>query len=220
MISVHQPHYLPWIGYFDKIKRSDCFVFLDTVQYKKREFQNRNKIRTPDGSQWLTVPVLTKDHYHQSIADVRINNDTDWARAHWKSIEHNYARAPFFATWRAAFAPVYETTWQSLIDLNISLITALLSTFRITVPVVMESSLGITTTSTRRIIDICKKTGADAYLSGAGGKEYMDEPLFADEGIRLEYQHFEHPVYPQAYSGFVPNMCMLDYLFNCGPTIP
>jgi hypothetical protein len=219
IISVHQPHYLPWIGYFDKIKHSDCFVFLDNVQYKKREFQNRNKIRTGTGWIWLTVPVITKDNFLQKISDVKINNETDWAREHWKSFEHNYAKAPFFDQWRERFGSLHALSWDKLIDINITIIKIVLEAYGITTPIVMESSLSITTTSTQRIVGICKNLGGDTYLSGSGGKDYMDESLFTDAGIKLEYQKFDHPVYRQVFDGFEPYMCILDHLFNCGASI-
>ncbi|MGA2091541.1 MAG: WbqC family protein [Endomicrobiales bacterium] len=218
IVSVHQPHYLPWLGYIDKIKQSDCFVFLDNVQYKKREFQNRNKIRTSTGWMWLTVPVLTKDNFHQKFDDVKIDNETNWMHDHWKSIEHNYARAPHFSQWRERIEPLYTTSWNKLIDINIAMIKLLLEAYFISTPVIMESSLGITTTSTQRIVDICKKLGADTYLSGTGAKDYMDESLFAGSGLQLQYQHFEHPVYDQVFNGFEPNMSIIDHLFNCGTT--
>jgi hypothetical protein len=217
ILSVHQPHYLPWIGYFEKIRASDAFVYLDNVQYKKREFQNRNKIRTADGWMWLTVPVITKDKYLQSISDVKINNETDWTRDHWKSIEHNYARAPYFAAFRERFEPVFQQKWERLADVNIRLSGILNDIYGIRTPVHFESELDVHTTSTQRIIDICKRLHADTYLSGTGGKDYMDESLFAANGIRLLYQDFRHPVYSQAFEGFEPFMSIIDHLFNCGP---
>lgn len=213
-LSVHQAQYLPWLGYFDKIKNSDAFVFLDNVQYKKREFQNRNKIRTKEGWIWLTVPVITKDRFFQKISDVPINNETDWRTDHWKSIEHNYAHAPHFAKYRERFAAVYAKPWEKLQDLNVELVRIFLDILGITTPVYFESAYNITSTSTQRIIDLCKALHADAYLSGAGGKDYMDENLFSQNGLGLEYQHYDHPQYPQVFPGFEPYMCMLDYIFN------
>lgn len=213
-LSVHQAQYLPWLGYFDKIKNSDAFVFLDNVQYKKREFQNRNKIRTKEGWIWLTVPVITKDRYFQKISEVPINNETDWRTDHWKSIEHNYAHAPHFATYRNRFAAIYAKPWEKLQDINVELVRIFLDILGITTPVYFESAYNITSTSTQRIIDLCKALKADAYLSGAGGKDYMDENLFTQNNLVLEYQHYDHPQYPQVFEGFEPYMCTLDYIFN------
>jgi hypothetical protein len=217
ILSVHQPHYLPWMGYFDKIRRSDAFVFLDNVQYKKREFQNRNKIRTREGWIWLTVPVITKDRYLQKISDVAVDPDASWQEAHWKSIEHNYVRARHFTEYRDLFAAAYGRRWEKLQDVNIHLTEMVLKIFNVSTPVYRESSLDVHTTSTQRIVDICRKLNADTYLSGTGGKDYMDEQLFADNGITLLYQDFKHPQYTQAFDGFEPYMAMIDYLFNCGP---
>lgn len=217
--AVHQPHYLPWIGYFDKIKKSDVFVFLDNVQYKKREFQNRNKIRTASGSIWLTVPVKTKDKYLQRLSDVEINNDDDWPAEHWKSIQCNYARAPYFKQYRDIFEDVYRRKWERLIDINMHLIRIFNDLYSIRTPVRLESELGVDTTSTQRIIDICRKLNADTYLSGTGGRDYMDESLFSTNALTLVYQEFKHPVYPQVHDGFEPFMSVLDHLFNCGPVL-
>jgi hypothetical protein len=219
ILSVHQPQYLPWIGYFDKIRKSDAFVFLDNVQYKKREFQNRNKIRTKDGWLWLTVPVITKDRYYQKIGEVEINNETCWTAEHWKSIEHNYAKAKFFHEYRDVFEAVFLRKWERLSDINIHITKILLEIFNIKTPVQFESDLNIDATSTQRIIDLCKRLNADVYLSGAGGKAYMEEDLFVQNHIRLEYQEFTHPTYPQTFPGFEPYLSIIDYLFNCGPVL-
>jgi hypothetical protein len=219
ILSVHQPHYLPWIGYIDKIFKSDVFVFLNNVQYKKREFQNRNKIRIKTGWLWLTVPVISKDKYLQRLSDVDVNNETDWVNEHWKSIEHNYSHAKYFPAFRNRFADVYQHTWQRLVDVNVRLIEIFNDIYGVRTPVHFESNLDIRTTSTQRIIDICKKLNADTYLSGTGGKDYMDESLFAANGIRLVYQEFKHPVYGQVFEGFEPCMSIIDHLFNCGPDL-
>lgn len=216
IVSVHQPQYLPWLGYFDKIYKSDLFVFLDNVQYKKREFQNRNKLRTKDGSMWLTVPVITKGKYTQKISEVEIENESDWRAQHLKSLEFNYSGTEYFDEYIDFFRKTYSREWAKLIELNVHIINYLLETLEIKTPVKFESSLDIITESTQRIIDICKRLGADTYLSGAGGKDYMDESLFEKEKIKLMYQNFEHPVYKQRFSPFEPYMSVVDLLFNCG----
>jgi len=221
IVSVHQPQYLPWLGYFHKIDKSDCFVFLDSVQYKAREYQNRNRIRTKDGWIWLTVPVLVKGHSRQPISDVLIDNSQDWAREHCRSLQVWYAKAAFFKEHFSFFENLYSRRWERLMDLNISVIRYCLDALGITTRVVFESELGTTEHSTARIIQICKKLGADAYLSGTGGKDYLDEAQFPAAGIRLEYQHFEHPSYGQQFvdsvNPFAANMCLVDLLFNEGP---
>jgi len=216
ILSVHQPQYLPWLGFFHKIAKSDIFVFLDDVQYKKREFQNRNKIRTKDGWLWLTVPVITKGKYTQKILEVEIDNTSDWAIEHFRSIELNYSKAEFFKEHRNFFESLYKKKWEKLIDINLEIIKYIMNCWNIKTPVYFSSSLNLQTSKTQRIIDICKHFKADTYLSGSGGKDYLEESLFHQNNIKLIYQKFEHPVYQQCFSGFEPYMSAIDLLFNCG----
>ncbi len=222
ILSVHQPQYIPWLGYFDKIDKSDCFVFLDNVQYKPREFQNRNKIRTRDGWMWLTVPVISKGLGRQKISDVKIDNNYDWQRQHRNSLKAWYSKAEFFKDYFSFFEKAYNKKWDKLKDLNICIIDYILKEFKINRPVYYESELGIATRGTDRIIEICKKLKADVYLSGTGGKNYLEEEKFPQAGIKLEYQDFIHPTYKQQYTGkdniFLPNMSCIDLLFNEGQT--
>ncbi|RKY43027.1 MAG: hypothetical protein DRP80_06065 [Candidatus Omnitrophota bacterium] len=221
IVSVHQPQYLPWIGYFDKILKSDCFVFLDKVQYKHREFQNRNRIRVKDGWIWLTVPVIVKGKRHQLINEVKIDNTSEWQRGHLRSLEVSYSKAEFFKDYRDWLEEVYlNRKWEKLIDLNVFIIRFILNELKIETPVYFESELGTTHTGTERIIEICKKLGADTYLSGVGGRDYLDEERFKEEGIVLKYQEFKHPIYRQVFcrdeKEFVPNLSVIDLLFNEG----
>ena len=215
-ISVHQPQYLPWLGYFDKIRKSDLFVFLDNVQYKKREFQNRNKIRTKEGWMWLTVPVITKEKYLQKISEVETDHTAGWTDEHLKGIEFNYTKSGFFHDYHGTFKDIYSQKWPKLIDINLSITNILLRIFGIKTPVEFESKLSVDTTSSQRIVDICKKLNADTYLSGAGAKDYLDVELFKANNIKIEWQDFMHPEYKQTFEGFQPYMSIIDYLFNCG----
>jgi hypothetical protein len=219
ILSVHQPQYLPWLGYFDKIAASDLFVFLDLPQYKKREFQNRNRIKGPNGEVWLSVPVLSKGKFEQPIKDVEIDPTQDWRRSHWTSIEMNYKKAPFWADYAPGIKAFYDKPWTQLCALNMELTLHFFQLLGITTPWKLESELGTSTQSTERLIELCKKTGASAYLSGSGGKDYMDEARFQQEGLGLSYQHYTHPQYRQQFpkTPFLPYMCVLDLLFNEGP---
>jgi hypothetical protein len=221
IISVHQPQYLPWLGYFDKIDKSDCFVFLDTVQYKKREFQNRNRIRTQKGCIWLTVPVKTKGLDRQNISDVYVDNEIDWADSHSKSLQMWYGTAPYFSRYYPFFKDVYSKKWKRLIDLNICIIEYILKQLDIKTKIYLESDIGTTEKSTQRIIEICKKLKADVYLSGTGGKAYLAEDEFSQNSIGLRYQKFNHPEYAQRFiddnNPFTPYMSVIDLLFNEGP---
>jgi hypothetical protein len=219
ILSVHQPQYLPWLGYFDKVAASDLYVFLDLPQYKKREFQNRNRVKGPNGEVWLTVPVLSKGKFEQSIKDVEIDPTQDWRRSHWASIEMAYKKAPFWGDYAPGLKPFYEKEWKGLCELNTQMCLHFFGVLGIKTPWKVESEIGTTGQSTERIIELCHKTHCDLYLSGAGGKDYMDEARFAQEGLGLKYQHYEHPVYRQQYpkAPFLPYLCVLDLLFNEGP---
>ncbi len=221
IISVHQPQYIPWLGYFDKIARSDAFVFLDCVQYKEREFQNRNKIRTKDGWIWLTVPVVTKGLGRQVIRDVKIDNSFPWRKEHLGSINAWYGRSPFFDKYFAFFEETYSREWETLHDINIHIIGYISKELSMPTPVYFESKCDIKSKKTDRIIEICGKLEADIYLSGIGGKEYLETEKFAASGIKLTYQDFRHPAYKQQFmkdkGDFMPYMSILDLLFNEGP---
>ncbi len=215
IVSVHQPQYLPWLGYFHKMCHSDIFVFLDNVQYKKGEFQNRNRLRTQHGWVWLSVPVLNKESY-PNISAVYIDNLQDWRDKHWKTILLNYTNTAFFGNYRDFFEDLYKKRWERLVDLNIYIIRHLNGLLQLDMPAYLESQLNIKTTDTQRIIDICRTLKADTYLSGIGGKAYLDEKLFDAHGIRLIYQDFKHLEYTQRYEPFIPFMSAIDFLFNHG----
>jgi hypothetical protein len=221
MISVHQPQYLPWLGYFDKIAKSDCFIFLDKVQYKPREFQNRNKIRTRDGEIWLTVPVICKGKYKQGICEAAIDNEFPWQRQHSNSLKAWYGSSPFFGKYFPFFEETYSGKWDKLSDLNVHITRYILDELGIKTPIRFESELDVHAEATDRIIDICKKVKADACLSGSGGKAYLEEDKFPENGIKLAYQDFHHPAYRQQFmkgeNDFLPFMSVVDLLFNEGP---
>lgn len=216
--SVHQPQYLPWLGFFDKVNKSDCFVFLDDVQYKSREFQNRNKIRTKDGWVWLTVPVL--DRRGIKIKDLLIDDSKDWTSTHMKSLQSWYARAPYFDKHFDFFQSLYAAPWKRLVDVNVAVIKYVLKALAIEKQIYFESALGAGGEKTQRIVNIGKKIGGDVYLSGAGGRDYLDEEILKKSGIRLEYQDYAHPVYRQQFmkdkEDFMPYLSIVDFLFNEG----
>jgi len=217
VVSVHQPQYIPWLGYFEKMAHSDMFVFLDNVQYKAREFQNRNRIRTAQGWMWLTVPVVTKDGCRMRMNEVMIDNTMPWQRKHLGSIKTSYAAAPYFNEYFPFFESTLQKKWDKLSDLNVCIVRFIREKLSITTPIVFESELDVLTTKTQRIIDICRKLNADTYLSGVGAKDYLDESLFPANKITLYYQNFEHPEYRQCFEPFMPYMSTIDLLFNHGP---
>jgi len=215
--AIHQPNYLPWLGYFYKVINCDVFVFLDSVQYTKNSFINRNKIKTPQGAIWLTVGVLSKGKYGQLISETKINNDISWSKNHWKSVSQAYSRAPYFDNYEKYLAGIYQKHWEYLADLNETLIKANCDMLAITnVQFIKASDLNVSGTGTELLINICKEVEADTYLSGFGGVKYMEEDKFRESGIELKYYSFEHPVYHQLWGDFIPNLAIIDLLFNEG----
>ena len=216
IVAVHQPQYLPWLGYFDKIRRADVFCYLDNVQYKKNDWQNRNRIKTAQGWQWLTVPVHYR--YPQKICEVTINNTVKWKNKHRQALISNYNRAPYFKEFFELLEPVYLKDWELLCELNMHLIERLKDALKLDQqPTVKASDFDLSEDPTDRLIDICQVLKADTYLSGQDGVNYMNMERFEQRGIRVIVQDFKHPVYPQAFEGFQSHMSVVDLLFNCGP---
>jgi len=217
IVSIHQPQYLPWLGYFDKIDRSDIFVFLDDVQFKKNEWQNRNKIKTAKGWQWITVPVIHK--FPQEIRQVEINNNIDWERQHLNSLTINYNKAPYFGDYIDFFETAYGKEWNYLLDLNIYIIENLVKMLGIKTKLVMSSKLRLPGKATEHLVNICKDLKADTYLSGEGACAYLETEKFRKQGIEVIFQDFKHPHYNQLYcqeKGFIENLSIIDLLFNLG----
>ncbi len=214
-VAIHQPQFLSWLGYLDKIDRADLFVVLDSVQFKKNEWQNRNRIRTDRGWQWVTVPVLHR--FGQRIDEVRINETVDWRRKHLHALELHYARAAHREQVVNGLAALYRQPWERLADLNLAVLRWLLDSFGIKTPLRLSSEMQLRDEPTERLIDICRAAGATSYLAGAGAREYMDVPKFEASGIGLEIQEFRHPVYRQCHEPFVPNLSAIDLFLTCGP---
>lgn len=212
-VAIHQPNYLPWIGYFHKIHRSDAFVFLDDVEYTSGSWMNRNKIKTPDGWTWITVPVTESSG---RIHDVTIATHEDWRSEHWKTFQHNYGGAEHFEEWEDFLRSVYDREWTNLYELNRHLLEGICERVGIDYQFVEASTLDVEATETERLVEICEATDADRYLSGQGAKGYTDESLFDDAGIDLNYQSFDHPTYRQRFGEFVPNLSFVDLLLNEG----
>ena len=216
-LAAHQPQYLPWLGFFDKMDRVDRFVLLDVVQYKKNEWQNRNRIRTPDGWQWLTVPV----HYRfpMSIREVTLDDaDARWRRKHREALRIHYARSPFRADVLPGIEALLEEPCASLAELNVRSVRLLAGLLGVRTPIALASQVpGLPEGADDRLIALCRHFGCSDYLAGAGGAAYMDMASYGRAGVGVAFQDFRHPVYPQAYAGFEPNLSALDLLLNCGP---
>lgn len=219
IVAIHQPNYLPYLGFFDKMKNSDIFVIYDDAQFNKSDFQHRNRIRIYHGWKWLTVPVEKK---RIPINEVKIKNEVKtwkgvkWSDAHFKDIHDNYKDAPYYSIYADELMRIYKRTYEKLVDLNMELIRFLMKAFDIDVEIVFSSDLGFTSKSTQRLVEIVEALGGDVYLSGPKGRDYLDVSLFERKGIKVVFQDFKHPVYKQRYEGFVPNMAAIDALFNVG----
>ena len=219
IIAGHQPNYLPYCGFFHKIAHCDLFAIVDTVQFVKRGpfgWQHRNRIRTKDGWMWLTVPVLTKGRYYQKINEVEINNDINWRRKHWMSIYLNYKKAPHFNKYSDFFEDLYKRNWDRLIDLNMEVISYLLKALKIDKKIFRCSELSIESGKSQLLVEMCNKFGSGTYLSGIHGRDYLDLDLIKRNNLKVLFQDFNQPVYEQLYNDFIPNLSVIDLLFNKG----
>lgn len=208
--------YLPWCGLFDRIARSDLFILLDNVQYSKNYFINRNKIRTPQGWTWLTVPVISHGKSDQLIRDVETDGKIPWEHQHWKSISVSYAKAPYFKEYAGFFDEMYSTRWVYLNDVIKKTLTYLLQSLDIPTRIILASELDVTGKKNEYILNLCQNVGADEYLSGPDGRNYLNLPQWQEAGIEVLFHEYQHPEYPQLYGTFEPNMSVIDLLFNCG----
>lgn len=215
VVTIHQPGYLPWLGFFEKMAKADVFVFLDDAQYEKNGFDNRNKIKTAEGWMWLTVPV--KVSFGQKLNEVIIADNTAWQEKHWRAITINYSKAPYFSLVQPFLKKIYEGKFEKLIDLNLAWIFYLAEALGIKSKFIKSSDLKVRSVKSERIFEICQALNATTYLSGRFGKNYLREEEFIDNHIKIEYQDFQHPVYPQLYGDFLPAMAAIDLLCNCGP---
>ena len=223
IVAAHQPHYLPWLGYLDKLGKSDVFVLMDDLQFEAQNYQNRQRLKLSDGPAWITVPLA---HGAQSdlINEKRIvdcgSPKQHWQHRHWQTLVTHYGRAPFFDHYAAELKDVYTRPWTSLLELDLHMLKLARRWLDIKTPVIRSSGLGLAGTKTDRLIDMCKKLGARCYLTGSGGSTgYLDAEKMGRSGIGVIWQHFVHPAYPQRYPrhGFASHLGFLDLLLNCGP---
>jgi hypothetical protein len=218
-IAIHQPQYMPWLGYFHKMASVDLFVLLDDVQFKKNEWQHRNRIRNAEGWQWLSVPNAYR--FPQKILEVPVLYQEDWRRKHLLSIASCYGKARYFNELFPQFEEFFKREWPTIDKVNIDSIALLAGILGVTTPVVVSSNERFDGASTERLVNICKFYKANTYLAGAGGHDYMDLVLFERAGINVEFQEFKCPVHEQHWasdaSAFIPGLSAIDLVFNCGP---
>jgi hypothetical protein len=216
IMSVHQPQYLPWPGYFDKIAQSDIFVFLDTVQFKKNEWQNRNRIKTSQGPQWLTVPVQYR--FPQIIREVQINNREHWQHRQKQTLWTNYRHAPFWHYLEPLFEDILSAPWQLISDLNICCVKRINELLGISTPLYIASELDfVHNQPDERLVAIAKYFSADTYLAGSGGHQYMNLSTYERAGVKVIFQDFHFPPYKQLFGQFEPYMSVIDLIYNNGP---
>jgi hypothetical protein len=218
-LAIHQPQYMPWLGYFHKMASVDLFVFLNDVQFKKNEWQHRNRIRNANGWQWLSVPTTYK--FPQKINEVQVDFCQNWQKIHLHSLASCYGKAAYGNEYMPLFAEFFCAPASKIDKINIDSVRLLAHVLSITTDTVVSSDYSFPGESTERLINICRHFKADTYLAGAGGRDYMDISLFEKAGIAVEFQEFRCPVYPQHWAktgqDFVPDLSAIDLISNCGP---
>lgn len=212
-VAIHQPNYLPWAGYFYKMFFCDIFIFLDDAQYTKNSFINRNRIKTPNGEQWLTVPVYGS--ISSKINEIQTKGDI-WKTKHIKTLQMNYSKAPHFKDYYEDFVNVISGPETFISEVNIKLIEYIARILEVPCKFKRASEIGSDKTSDDRLIDLIQKVGGDFYLSGKGGANYQDENKFKSCNIELKYYDFRPPEYTQLWGSFISGLSVVDLLFNCG----
>jgi hypothetical protein len=230
IVSVHQPCYMPWLGYLQRMAQADVFVLLDHVQFERANFQNRTRIRMHSGSprgpdyeaRWLTVPVVQRSQ-KERIVEKEIDNGAAgprlWSAIHFATLRHAYREAAYFNLYMPALEELLEARWHRLVDLNQAMLELLRDAFGIRTPLVRSSELGVQGAKSALVLEICRALGADRFLGGMGGsRAYLDREAFARADIAVAWQEFRHPVYAQCGSApFMAGLSSLDLLLNCGP---
>jgi hypothetical protein len=220
-VVILQPSYIPWLGYFDQINRADVFVFYDDVQYTRRDWRNRNKVKISSGlSTYLTIPVLVKGEYLAPINAIQIDKSSDWRAVHLKTLESNYKRSKYFASvYPFLESTLLQSTSPYLSECDTILVKKITEYLGIhNKHFVFSSELdAFEPDPTKRLVEICRKLGATHYLTGGAAKAYLDEDLFAKENIVVEYQNYKHPMYTQLWGDFISHLSIIDLLFNEGP---
>jgi hypothetical protein len=214
-VAIHQPQYLPWLGYLAKRAAADVFIYLDTVQYEKNGWQNRNRIKTKDGPRWLTVPVHAR--LGTPIREVTIDSRQPWRARHCQAIEQAYRTAPHLARHQRALELLYDKEWEALAPLAVASADWLADAFGIATPTRLASDLAVDAEdATARLVALCRAVGGRTYLAGRDGASYMDVRQFEAAGISLLYQTYSHPTYAQPHGNFVPFLSGLDLLLTHG----
>ncbi|MGI9594551.1 MAG: WbqC family protein [Acidimicrobiales bacterium] len=215
-VVMTQSNYIPWRGFFDMIDRADVVVLYDDAQYTRRDWRNRNKIKTATGPKWLTIPVKVKGRYEQRIYDTEVADR--WTTSHWSSIEQAYREAPCFAGERDFVADLYRQAaeFDHLSQVNRFFLESLCGRLTIDTPFLDSSSFELSGTSTEKLLNVCVELGATSYLSGPAAKDYLDVEAFSARGIEVEWMSFDYPDYPQLHGEFIGPVSVIDLLLHTG----
>jgi hypothetical protein len=220
-VAIVQSNYIPWKGYFDLMNLVDEFILFDDVQYTRRDWRNRNRIKTPNGLIWLTIPVEVKDKYLQKIKNTVIS-DTGWNRRHWKSITYNYSKARYFHVYKSLFEELYLGSKERFLSqINYRFLKGICEMLGIRTKITWSMNYRLVQGKTERLIDLCKQAGATEYISGPAAKSYVDDELFRNEGIALTYLDYSgYPEYNQLFPPFEHGVSIVDLILNEGPDAP
>ena len=212
---ISQPRFFPGLHYLHRMLVADIFVIFDTVQYNPRHEENRAKLKTPNGTQWLTIPMrrVSRD---QLIQDTQLDNNQDWQSKATRTIEMLYRKTPFYQTYAPEILDILGQSYNTLPQLDWASWKPALDQLEITCRFVFASDLAVTGKGSQLLLDICTHLGADVYLSGAFGKEYLDLAEFESQGVHVDFHSYSYPTYPQRFGDFVPYLSYLDFLFNAG----
>lgn len=217
-VAIIQSNYIPWKGYFDIINMVDDFILFDDIQYTRRDWRNRNRIKATNRLQWITIPVESKGKYIQKIKDTKVSN-AEWNRKHWDSIVNSYSQAKYFRNYKEMFEELYlGCSEKYLSKINYRFLVAICDFLGISTKISWSMEYRLSEGKTERLIDICKQVGADEYISGPTAKGYIDEDMFEKEGIRLSYMEYSgYPEYNQLFPPFEHAVSIIDLIFNEGP---
>ncbi len=216
-IAIMQPTFLPWLGYFSLIKKVDKFIFLDSVQFNKRSWQQRNKIKNNTKSMYLTVPVLSKNKFDQKISETKIDRNSKYIENHLKSLKLNYGSSIYFDIYFNGLKKIYDNDFESISELNINLIKHCSNLLNIETEFFKTSDFNFENSKTKLLVNICKYFKANTYISPEGSKDYLIENNFNENDISLEYQNYMHPKYNQNNEAFISHLSVIDLFFNEGP---
>jgi len=220
IVAIHQPHYLPWLGYLHRMAQVDLFIVLDHVQFERRNYQNRSQIRLDGEARWLSVPVV-QGSQKDRITDKQVDNSDPrpWGATHFQTLRHAYREAEHFGAYAGALRGILDARWERLADLDRAMLEFLRDALEIRTPLARSSELDVPGARSELILNLCRAVGADRLLAGFGGSRgYLDVEAFAREGVSVQWHEFKHPAYRQCGpQPFIPGLAALDLLFNCGP---